>query len=177
MEISDIPKMKNYLEYSDIASDRRGRILNDCINLERFIDDAIASYLCPTDKKKRGHLLRLTLNNGKLGFRAKLYFLDNLLNDLFPNEPHKSEIKQGISSLYSVVEDRNKMAHRATFELDFEKSILEGKTVYHEIGSSAEPYELTEESFDAKRNEIHDCCLFVLSYTHRIIQLQAQATL
>lgn len=54
----EMPYVSAYIEYMELANQRRGTLINACINLERFMDDVFAFYFFLNDKNKREEFFR-----------------------------------------------------------------------------------------------------------------------
>lgn len=138
-------KFNQYHRYVIEANRMRGELLNNCINLERIIDEVLAYYFCETNITKRNDLLGIVFNSGKVGLKGKLDILNVISKKLYTDM--QEDFKKIIPDIINrIIPARNAIAHRALEEVDLKVSYEQKNTVYKDAYSD-KSFELSNWDF------------------------------
>lgn len=100
--------LEHYEKYFELASLRRGEIINRSIGLEREIDKQIANYFCGSEEQ-RDEMLIVLLSTNKLTFESKLQTLKFIIEK--NGEGFKKQNPKYLQDLEAIMQHRNKLAH------------------------------------------------------------------
>jgi hypothetical protein len=104
---------KKLLEFYRTAFELRGYFLDQCIWLERTLNEVLASYFCgiySTGNKRRQILLNEVFASQRIRIQVKTNMLETILKN--GNYIKRSEAETLISTLKDIIDFRNKISYR-----------------------------------------------------------------